>query len=72
MKDHAQDTPASPRARRTMRSLGVDPASIRGSGPGGRIVEADVLKTRGQGSAASGRHVPLTCLRPKASSLSTW
>jgi pyruvate dehydrogenase E2 component (dihydrolipoamide acetyltransferase) len=35
---------ASPRARRAMRRHGTDPAAIRGSGPGGRIVEADVLR----------------------------
>ena len=29
-----------------MRSLGIDPASVRGSGPGGRIVEADVRKAQ--------------------------
>ncbi len=42
---------ASPRARRAMRERGVDPAAVRGSGPGGRIVEADVLR-----AAASARH----------------
>jgi pyruvate dehydrogenase E2 component (dihydrolipoamide acetyltransferase) len=36
--------PASPRARRAMRQRGIDPATVRGSGPGGRIVEADVLR----------------------------
>jgi pyruvate dehydrogenase E2 component (dihydrolipoamide acetyltransferase) len=47
---------ASPRARRAMRERGVDPAFLHGSGPGGRIVEADVLKaeTFGQASAGSG------------------
>jgi pyruvate dehydrogenase E2 component (dihydrolipoamide acetyltransferase) len=34
---------ASPRARRAAKELGVDLARIRGTGPGGRIVEADVL-----------------------------
>ncbi len=63
MKDHTRDIAASPRARRAMSSLGVDPTGIRGSGPGGRIVEADVLKTRGQGPATSGRHVPLSAMR---------
>jgi pyruvate dehydrogenase E2 component (dihydrolipoamide acetyltransferase) len=33
---------ASPRARRRAKELGVDLAAIRGTGPGGRIVEADV------------------------------
>ena len=34
---------ASPRARRVAREAGVALASLRGTGPGGRIVEADVL-----------------------------
>ena len=33
---------ASPRARRLMCQLGLDPYSLRGSGPGGRIVESDI------------------------------
>lgn len=36
--------PASPRARKAARERGVDLASVEGSGPGGRIVEADVLR----------------------------
>ena len=35
---------ASPRARRAMRLAGVDPAGVRGTGPGGRIVAADVVQ----------------------------
>ena len=34
---------ASPRAKVQAEKLGVDPAAIRGTGPGGRVVEADVL-----------------------------
>ncbi|MBM4018634.1 MAG: 2-oxo acid dehydrogenase subunit E2 [Planctomycetes bacterium] len=34
---------ASPRARRAAKERGVDLSRLRGSGPGGRIVEADVL-----------------------------
>ena len=34
--------PASPAARRLARELGVDLAAVGGSGPGGRVVEADV------------------------------
>jgi pyruvate dehydrogenase E2 component (dihydrolipoamide acetyltransferase) len=48
---------ASPRARRAMRARGVDPASVRGSGPRGRIVEADVIAAAdafGQATAGSG------------------
>ena len=33
----------SPRARRALRQLGVDAGRITGSGPSGRIVEADVI-----------------------------
>lgn len=36
--------PASPRARRAMQQRGIDAASVNGSGPNGRIVEADVLR----------------------------
>jgi pyruvate dehydrogenase E2 component (dihydrolipoamide acetyltransferase) len=39
---------ASPRARRAMRQQRIDPAALRGSGPGGRIVEADVLAFAGR------------------------
>jgi pyruvate dehydrogenase E2 component (dihydrolipoyllysine-residue acetyltransferase) len=35
---------ASPRARKTAREKGVDLAQVTGSGPGGRIVERDVLR----------------------------
>jgi len=47
---------ASPRARRAMRQRGVDPASIPGTGPNGRIVEADVLRA---GSAQASRGGPV-------------
>ena len=40
--------PASPAARRLARELGVDIATVSGTGPGGRVVEADV---RGAGEA---------------------
>jgi len=33
----------SPRARRVAAEKGVDPASLAGSGPGGRVIERDVL-----------------------------
>jgi pyruvate/2-oxoglutarate dehydrogenase complex dihydrolipoamide acyltransferase (E2) component len=39
---------ASPAARRRARELGLDIASVPGTGPGGRVTEADVEKTRGQ------------------------
>jgi pyruvate dehydrogenase E2 component (dihydrolipoamide acetyltransferase) len=43
---------ASPVARRLARELGVDLAAVSGSGPGGRIVKADV-EASAQGAAAA-------------------
>jgi len=54
----------SPRARRILRQSGLDPAGLQGSGPGGRIVEKDVLGHRGSGVAPSGgKRVALTPMR---------
>jgi pyruvate dehydrogenase E2 component (dihydrolipoyllysine-residue acetyltransferase) len=41
-----QRTFVSPRARMRARELGIDLVNVRGSGPHGRIVEADVLAAR--------------------------
>jgi len=52
---------ASPLARRLARERGVDLASIKGSGPGGRIVKEDVLAAASpspQGGRAGGRALP--------------
>jgi len=38
---------ASPRAKTMARERGIDLASVTGSGPGGRIVEEDILKAGG-------------------------
>ena len=43
----------SPRARNLSAAKGIDPASLAGSGPGGRVIERDVL-------AALGDRAPLT------------
>ncbi|TVR54079.1 MAG: 2-oxo acid dehydrogenase subunit E2 [Spirochaetaceae bacterium] len=43
----------SPRARRTARDLSVDAAALSGTGPGGRVLERDVI-------AAAGAREPLT------------
>jgi pyruvate dehydrogenase E2 component (dihydrolipoamide acetyltransferase) len=51
------DAVASPAARRLARELGVDHRALTGSGPGGRIVEADVR------AAASAPNAPV---RPAA------
>jgi pyruvate dehydrogenase E2 component (dihydrolipoamide acetyltransferase) len=39
-----QKIPISPRALRALRMRGVNPAGIAGSGPNGRILEADILR----------------------------
>lgn len=44
---------ASPLARKTAAEKGVDIASIVGSGPGGRIVQADVLAAKASQAASS-------------------
>lgn len=45
--------PSSPAARRLAKESGIDLAQIKGSGPGGRIVESDVVAARDSGSGAS-------------------
>lgn len=45
---------ASPLARKWARSFGLDPASIEGSGPGGRVVKEDVMR-----ASAAYRATPL-------------
>src|SRR3954466_13599509 len=45
-------TKASPVARRVANELGVDIADVHGSGPGGRILKADVEKAAGEDGGA--------------------
>jgi len=62
----------SPRARRRARELGVGLAGIRGSGPGGRIVEADVEAAalrQAQGGPEHGRGAARTAAAVQASPL---
>jgi pyruvate dehydrogenase E2 component (dihydrolipoamide acetyltransferase) len=49
---------ASPVARRMARELGVELARLEGSGPGGRIVKADVEAAAGGGGAAAPAAAP--------------
>lgn len=42
----------SPRARKRAGDLGVDPTVLQGSGPGGRVLERDVLAAAEMGTAA--------------------
>jgi pyruvate dehydrogenase E2 component (dihydrolipoamide acetyltransferase) len=55
---------ASPAARRLARELGVTLAGLAGSGPGGRIVEADVKAARRSAASAA----PATAIPPQAAS----
>jgi pyruvate dehydrogenase E2 component (dihydrolipoamide acetyltransferase) len=49
---------ASPRARRDARARGIDLAGVRGSGPAGRIVAADVARLApGEGASAMRRAI---------------
>ncbi len=60
--DPAGGIPASPSIRREARELGVNLAEVRGSGPGGRIVEEDLraaVRER-MGPAASTPRIPQT------------
>ncbi len=45
---------SSPLARRMAKEKGIDIALLKGSGPGGRIVKADVEKAAKEGTAAKG------------------
>jgi pyruvate dehydrogenase E2 component (dihydrolipoamide acetyltransferase) len=53
---------ASPFLRRLAAERGIDLATVRGSGPGGRIVESDL----GGASAASAKPAPATVALPEA------
>ncbi|MGQ0812113.1 MAG: dihydrolipoamide acetyltransferase family protein [Nitrospiraceae bacterium] len=46
---------ASPRARSLASERGVDLSTVKGSGPGGRIIEEDVLKEAGTGSPTAAK-----------------
>ena len=48
MPAHADAVAVSPRARRAAEKAGVDPATLTGSGPRGRVLERDVLQAASQ------------------------
>lgn len=52
-----------PRARRLAQQKGVDLSRVSGSGPGGRITEADVERATKAASGGAGKVVPLTGMR---------
>ena len=61
---------SSPAARRLARELGVDYTRVMGSGPGGRIVEADVQAASQSGAAVTAAPARMaTGPEPKASPL---
>jgi len=60
---------ASPIARRIARERGLDLSALRGSGPGGRIVKADVIKAhqeRAPGAVPEGMRPPAPAAAPAA------
>jgi pyruvate/2-oxoglutarate dehydrogenase complex dihydrolipoamide acyltransferase (E2) component len=70
-RDGERDVKATPPVRRLARSLGVQLASLAGSGPGGRILRQDVEAAAGEGlrdavtpaAAPSERRLPLRGIR---------
>jgi pyruvate/2-oxoglutarate dehydrogenase complex dihydrolipoamide acyltransferase (E2) component len=57
---------ATPLVRRIAAELGVDLATVSGTGPGGRVTEADVRAATGRQSpapAAEGRRIPVRGIR---------
>lgn len=58
---------ASPVARRMASTAGLDLAHVQGSGPGGRIVKADVERALASGSASTAES-PLSSAKPTAPS----
>ena len=55
--------PVSPVARRRARELGVDHAGVEGTGPGGRVTEADVLRAHEAAGATSPQQGGLSRMR---------
>ena len=47
-----EELSASPKARALARKLGVDIAGVKGTGPGGTIIEKDVVQAKGAPAAA--------------------
>jgi pyruvate dehydrogenase E2 component (dihydrolipoamide acetyltransferase) len=60
---------ASPRAKKLAESLGVDLRTVRGSGPGGRIVAEDVERAAAQAASAPAAAFSSTASSPVSASL---
>jgi pyruvate/2-oxoglutarate dehydrogenase complex dihydrolipoamide acyltransferase (E2) component len=54
---------ATPLVRRIAQELGVELASVKPTGPGGRVTEDDVRAAAGGGAASEGRREPLRGVR---------
>ncbi|HUP50664.1 MAG TPA: dihydrolipoamide acetyltransferase family protein [Thermoanaerobaculia bacterium] len=59
---------SSPLARNLAREMGVDLQSVEGSGPGGRIIAADVKKSGARTAAPAGRGQPAIPRAPQLES----
>jgi pyruvate dehydrogenase E2 component (dihydrolipoamide acetyltransferase) len=59
----AARTQATPLVRRIAQELGVDLASLAGSGPGGRLTEDDVRAAATGSPAGEGRRIPIRGVR---------
>jgi pyruvate dehydrogenase E2 component (dihydrolipoamide acetyltransferase) len=57
---HGDRVVASPLARRMARIAGIDLAGVKGTGPGGRIVRADIEAVQGGAAAPKPAAVPAT------------
>ena len=63
----AGEVRASPIARRLARERGIDLTRVKGSGPNGRIVEADILAWQDNEPAAATAEAPATAPQPAGS-----
>jgi pyruvate dehydrogenase E2 component (dihydrolipoamide acetyltransferase) len=71
----ASPVPASPAIRRLARELGADIQAVRGTGPGGRITEADVkthVRIRLEGGRTAAAGMPVGAGEPSLPDFSRW
>ena len=56
---------SSPVVRRLAREHGIDIATVRGTGEGGRVTKADVMKRIDEGGGPTGRVEPMSVMRQR-------